>query len=355
MSLEQIIEKLKSQTRITREEAYFLYQEADWLTLAQLAGERRRQMIGGDWASYTLFRIINYTNVCKIDCSFCSFKRNDDAPGAYVMDGAQVLEKVKETIELGAQQIFLQGGVHPDLPFSYYINLLKAIKAAYPVHIRGFSPIEIQHMAEIENRPSLEIITELKAAGLDSVPGAGAEILVERVREILSPKKCSVEEWGRILSECHSLGLKGSANIVFGSVETEEEIFEHLDFVRNLQDQSGGFDSFIPWTFQPQTKDFEVHKIPPSQYLKILALSRLFLDNIENIEVSVMVLGREIGELALSMGANDISSPVIEEKVLRSHGVKTQAEARELIIEAGFQPRYRDFDYALFLDEGLGG
>ncbi len=345
MNLEEIYQKLDQDQRISKAEAFFLYQKADWLTLAQKAQARRAQRLGANWASYTLFRVINYTNICNIDCSFCSFKRHEGEQGAYVMSQEEVLAKVKSTLELGVGQIFLQGGVHPDLPFSYYTELLRAIKATYPVHIRGFSPVEIQYMAQLEGRPSLGIIQELKAAGLDSVPGAGAEILVERVRQILSPQKCTVEEWGQILKECHSLGLRGSANLVFGSVETKEEIFEHLDFIRRLQEDTGGFDSFIPWTFQPQTKAFEVQKVPPQEYLKILALCRLFLDNIENIEVSVMVLGKEIGELALGMGANDISSPVIEEKVLRSYGTKSENEAQLLIEDAGYQARYRDFNY----------
>jgi len=345
VQVQSIFEKVRSNERINAGEALVLWQQASWLELGQLAQERRAQMIGADWGSYTMFRIVNYTNVCNVDCSFCSFARKPGESRSYVMDLAQVLEKTAEAKEAGADQIFLQGGVNPGLPLDYYLGLLRGIKEKFGFQIRAFSPVELREMSKVSGLPLKEVIAELKAAGLDSVPGAGAEILAERMRGLLSPKKCSATEWADILAECHNQGLGGSANIVIGSVETEAEVIEHLELIRQLQDRTGGFSSFIPWTFQPQTKDFPVKKVPHHQYLKLLALCRVFLDNIKNIEVSVMVLGTEIGKLALHMGANDISSPVLEENVLRSFGVANEEQARKLIEEADLSVKRRDFDY----------
>ncbi|PCI30642.1 MAG: dehypoxanthine futalosine cyclase [SAR324 cluster bacterium] len=348
MNLEQIYQKLRQDQRISSEEGLFLLRKAPWLEIAQLANEKRARLVGSEVASYTVFPIVNYTNVCTIDCSFCSFKKDVGDKKAYVLDKDSVFAKIAYAQTRGADQIFLQGGVHPGLPVEYYTTLMRDIKSRFDVHIRGFSPVELKHIADQEQVEVSEVIRAFKAAGLDSVPGAGAEILVERVRKILAPKKCTTQEWADIMKECHRQGLFGSANIVFGSVETDEEIFEHLQLIRDIQDETKGFNTFIPWTFQAQTKDFLVKKIAPHLYLKILGLCRLFLDNIQNIEVSVMVLGKDIGKLALHMGANDISSPVIEENVLRSYGVKSEEESQKLITEAGFKPLRRDFNYSTF-------
>ncbi len=345
MKVTEILSLIKEGKRIDQTQALTLLKDASWLDLAQLANERKIAKVGAEKASYTMFKIINYTNVCEIDCTFCSFKKVQGAKGSYVMNLEDIESSGKAAQEMGANQIFLQGGVHPSLPFSYYLEALSTLKAIGITHIRGFSPVELRQMAAQEKRPLANVLQDLKKAGLDSVPGAGAEILVERVREILSPNKCDVAEWADILRECHSQGLHGSANIVFGSVESDAEMIEHLEVVRKLQDETGGFNSFIPWTFQPQTKDFVVEKIPHHQYLKVLALCRIYLDNIDNIEVSVMVLGQDIGQLALRMGANDISSPVLEENVLRSYGVKDEKAAIKLIEEAGLKAFNRDFNY----------
>jgi len=345
MKLRSLYQKIREGGRIDFSEGVQLLREAPWLELAQLAWERRVQVVPEERASYTMFRIINYTNICSVNCSFCSFKRNAGDSKSYVLNKDEVCAKIDHAISLGADQVFFQGGVNPKLPLEYYIEILQEIKQKYNIHIRAFSPVEIQHFAEQRGVSITKTLLELKEAGLDSVPGAGAEILVERVRKILSPKKCSVQEWVTIMKECHRSGLKGSANIVFGSVETEEEIIQHLEVVRSIQDETSGFNAFIPWTFQQQTRDFTLRTIPSYYYLKVLALCRLYLDNIPNIEVSVMVLGKEIGKLALRMGANDISSPVIEENVLRSYTVTSEAEARQYIEDAGFNPVRRNFDY----------
>ncbi len=347
LPIKDIYYKIRQKDRISSKDALILLREAPWLEIAQLAWEQRINKMGADTASYTVFRIINYTNVCSIGCSFCSFKCTEDDGKAYVLSPEQVFALIDESIPKGCDQVFFQGGVNPDLPLEYYLEVLQGIKNKYGFHIRGFSPVELKHMAVVYHLKVPELIEKLKAAGLDSVPGAGAEILAERVRKILAPQKCTTEEWVEIIKQCHQKGLSGSANIVFGSVETDEEIIEHLRLVRKIQDETGGFNSFIPWTFQSQTKDFYRKTVKYHEYLKILALCRLFLDNIDNLEVSVMVLGKEIGQLALRMGANDISSPVLEEKVLRSFGVKSEKESRALISAAGFKPIRRDFNYQI--------
>ncbi|MBU2513624.1 CofH family radical SAM protein [bacterium] len=347
LHLGEIYSKIRACERIDKQEALHLFKNAPWLEVAQLAWECRQRKTDPKTASYTVFRIINYTNICSIACSFCSFKCEQENRNAYVLTKEQIFELINQAIPKGSSQVFFQGGVNPDLPLDYYLDILSGIKTTYGFHIRGFSPVEIKHMAETYQLEIPRLINLLKAAGLDSVPGAGAEILSERVRKVLSPRKCTTSEWIDIMKECHKQGLYGSANIVIGSVETNEEIIDHLDHVRSIQDETGGFNSFIPWTFQAQTKDFPRKNIMHHDYLKLLGISRIYLDNINNIEVSVMVLGTEIGKLALRMGANDISSPVLEEKVLRSFGVSSEEDARKLITAAGFVPVKRDFDYTL--------
>lgn len=332
--------------RISPQEALLLYKDADHLKVMAIARLLRDKILSHQFASYTMFRVVNYTNYCNVGCSFCSFMDEVGSGKGYNLSIDQILEKMDYAMELSADQIFLQGGVNPELPYSYYIDVLKAIKARFPeMHIRGFSPVELINMETIAGKPLKDVLIELKDAGLDSVPGAGAEVLTERMRKIISPKKASVNEWVRAMETSHEVGLLGSANIVVGSEETPEEIIEHLQVVRSLQDRTGGFLSFIPWTFQPQTKKFFIRHVPTHEYLKLLGISRIFLDNIAHIETSVMVLGKGVGELALYSGADDISSVVIEENVLRSFGLKTEKEALKFLTGAGFTPRRRDLNY----------
>ncbi len=342
----QILKKAAGGIRISPEEALLLYEEGDFLQIQMVARYLREKVRPGNQASYTMFRVVNYTNYCNVECSFCSFMDEIGNGKGYVLSLAQVLEKMDYAMEMGADQIFLQGGVYPDLPYDYYLKLLQGIKDRFPkMHIRAFSPVEILNLETLTGKPLREVLREMKSAGLDSVPGAGAEILTERMRQIISPKKASVSEWVRAMETCHEESLPGSANIVFGSEETKAEVIEHLQVIRNLQDRTGGFLSFIPWTFQPQTKRFLVRGVPTTEYLKVLGISRIFLDNIPHIETSVMVLGKGVGQLALSSGADDVSSVVIEENVLRSFGLKTEKEAVKFLKEGGFQPIRRDLLY----------
>ncbi len=346
-SIPQILEKALLGGRILRDEALYLLRNAPWSDLIEPAHQLRSKKNGATTASFTHFRVINYTNVCSIGCTFCSFHRSSDHAKAYVLEPKDILQKVEEGVNKGAHQVFFQGGVNRQIPLTYYLDILASIKSKFSVHIRAFSPVELVHLA---NQAGLELATlleMLKEAGLDSVPGAGAEMLVERVRRILSPEKLTTSEWVETMKLCHRHGLTGSANMVFGSIETPEEIIEHLDVIRSLQDETAGFHAFIPWTFQPQTKKFKIRNVLPLEYLKIVALSRLYLDNIQNIEISVLGLGKDLGALALYCGGNDISSPVIEENVMRSFGIRSEEEAIAFLRESGFQARKRDFSYKI--------
>ncbi|GIX41905.1 MAG: cyclic dehypoxanthine futalosine synthase [Leptospiraceae bacterium] len=347
----EILEKALNGERITPEEAYLLYMEGDFIEMQYVAKEIRNRFNKPGIASYTAFRVVNYTNYCNVECSFCSFMDEINSNRGYVLTKDQILKKMEEAIAIGANQMFLQGGVYPDIPFDYYLDVLRSVKETFgrDIHIRGFSPVELINMEKITGLSLEEVLNQLKEAGLDSVPGAGAEILTERMRYILSPKKAKPEEWVRVMETCHRMGLKGSANIVWGSEETRWEVIEHLNLIRDLQDRTHGFLSFIPWTFQKQTKKFYVRNVPAQEYLKVLALCRIFFDNIPHIETSLMVLGQGVGQIALQSGADDISSIVIEENVLKSYGIKTEDRVKQFLIESGFFPVKRDFNYNYFI------
>ena len=342
-----ILEKALAGERITPPEALALYENADFLKVMAAAREIRNRENDPSVVTYTMFRVVNYTTFCNVDCSFCSFAEPMDSPRGATLSAEQIVQKMREAAAIGADQMFLQGGVNPSLPLDYYLEVIRKVKDTLGrrIHVRAFSPVEILGM-ELQTGMSLrQILRELKAVGMDSVPGAGAEILTERMHTLLSPQKAPVSEWIRVMETCHEEGLPGSANVVFGSEETHEEIIGHLRVVRDLQDRTGGFLAFIPWTFQPQTKRFRIRRVPLHEFLNVLGICRIFLDNIPHIETSVMVLGQGVGSLALHAGADDISSVVIEENVLKSYGLKTEEKAREFIHESGFTPVKRDLLY----------
>jgi len=342
-----ILEKALSGERISPAEALELYNSADLLKIIAAAREIRYRKHDPSIATYTIFRIINYTNYCRVKCSFCSFHQPQDSDSITTLSAEQILDKMQAAVTAGANQMFLQGGINPNIPFDYYLNVLHTIKNAFgnQVHIRAFSPGELMEMHRQTNLPLPEVVRNLKEAGMDSVPGAGAEILSDRVRSILSPEKISTSDWARVMEICHEEGLPGSANIVFGSVESREEIIEHLRIVRELQDRTAGFLAFIPWTFQRQTDRFPVREVPVPEYLRVLGICRLFFDNISHIEASILVFGQGVGSIALYSGADDISSVVIEENVLESLGPATEEKAREFITQSGFTPAKRDLLY----------
>jgi cyclic dehypoxanthinyl futalosine synthase len=346
---DSILEKALDGQRISPREAIELYDSADFLKVIAAAREIRNRRIDPSVATYTMFRIINYSTFCGVNCSFCSFHHPLNSPSGAVLPVEEIVRKMREAVAIGAEQMFLQGGVNPNIPFDYYLDILQTVKTVFGrhIHIRAFSPVELLGMERQTGLPLRNIVRELKRAGVDSVPGAGAEILSDRIRAILSPRKGSVADWVRVMETCHEEGLPGSANIVIGSDETREEIIEHLRIVRDLQDRTGGFLAFIPWTFQRQTEKFHVRNVPAQEYLKLLGICRIFLDNVPHIEASIMVLGRGVGTIALHSGADDISSVVIEENVLKSYGLETEAGAREFIRESGFTPVKRDLLYRL--------
>ena len=351
-STDAVLEKAVGGERISPREAMDVYRSADFLKIMAAAHAVRGKMNDPGVVTYTLFRIVNYTNVCSAECSFCGFHRPPGDPAGRVLTIEEISAKMRAAAAAGARQLFLQGGVNPCIPYNYYLDALRGVKEEFgaDIHIRAFSPGEIHGMESLTGKPAREIIREMKAAGMDSIPGAGAEILADRVRAALSPKKISAADWVRIMETCFKEGLKGSANIVIGSIETEEEIIEHLRIIRDLQDRTGGLLAFIPWVFQEQTAKFPIRRVPAREYLKLLGLCRLFFDNIPHIEASVLCMGRGIGELALYAGADDISSVVFEENVLTSHGLRTESDAREFIHGSGFTPARRDLLYRAAVD-----
>lgn len=355
-STKALLDQTLDGKRLSHENALYLWRHADFKDLGNAAHEMRNRKLPKAEVSYTAFRVVNYTNYCNVECSFCSFMDEVGSGKGYNLKQDEILKKVDEAIKLDSPQLFLQGGVNPELPMSYYFETLEAVRKNFPqVHIRAFSPVEVLFMESLSQKSLAEVFKDLRHHGMMSFPGAGAEILTDRMRDVLSPKKASTAEWLRAMRTAQETGFKSSTNIVWGSEETDDEIITHLEALRDLQDTTGGVLSFVPWTFQAQTKKFRLRKVPPHEYLKMVALSRLFLDNIDHIEVSIMVAGRELGELALYFGADDINSPVIEENVLRSYGLKSTQESRKFIEDAGFTPVRRSFNYVRGAATDQGG
>ncbi len=347
---EQIKEKVEKGERLNREEALSLF-EFDLFELGELARKVRFRLNPERIVTYVVDRNINYTNICISQCKFCAFYKKP-GEGGYVLSFEELGKKIEETISLGGYQILLQGGLHPDLPFSFYEEMLKFIKTNFPqIHIHGFSPPEIVHFSKISGLSIKEVLERLIKAGLDSIPGGGAEILVDRVRQKLSPNKASSQEWLEVMETAHNLGLKTTATMMFGHIETKEEIIEHLFKIRNLQDKTCGFTAFIPWTFQPRNTALEnLSKVGAFYYLKVLAISRIVLDNIKNIQVSWVTQGPQIAQLSLEFGGNDFGSTMIEENVVAATGVRhrlKEEELRRYIKEMGYLPKRRKMDYSL--------
>lgn len=341
-----LLQKSIDKKRLSPGEAVEVLKKADWTEVVTAANDVRNRELPGKRVGYTVYRIINYTNICAIGCDFCAFSRKADERGAYTLSLEKIREKALEAKRFGADQIFLQGGVNETLPISYYTDVLQMLTRELGMSVRGFSPVELVHIARAHKLTLDKLLDIFKNAGLSSVPGAGAEILSDKIRKQISPKKLSAKEWKDALAVCQKNGLPGSANIVIGSVETPEDIVKHLELVRSLQDETSGVKSFVAWTFQPQTDRFPIRHVSPMEYLKVLGLSRLYLDNIRHIEVSVLGMGKQIGELGLHAGADDINSIVLEENVLKSSGIRSIAEAETFIRQAGFEPYRRDLNFS---------
>jgi len=336
--------------RIGEKEALALFHSNNFLSIATTADEIRRRMHPENWITYVIDRNINYTNICISRCRFCAFYRSAGASDAYVLSRRQLFQKIQETVNLGGTQILLQGGLHPDLRLQFYCDMLRFIKREFPIHIHGFSPPEIIHFARLNNMSIAEIVSRLRAAGLDSIPGGGAEILSERVRTEMSPHKCTAGEWLKVMRIAHDMGMRTTATMMFGHSENYEERVEHLSRIRLLQEETGGFTAFIPWTFQPGNTLIGGMPVYGVEYLKTLAISRVFLDNVPNIQASWVTQGAKIAQLALRFGANDLGSTMIEENVVRAAGVSFRMsleDMKKIIEDAGFAPRQRDCYYNL--------
>ncbi len=337
--------------RIEPLEALFLYRNSDLLELGCLADIIRQRLHPDPIVTYVIDRNINYTNICMSGCAFCAYWRPEHHTEAYVLTHKELADKIQETIALGGTQILLQGGMHPGLRLEFYEDMLRFIKDNFRIHCHGFSPSEVIAIARIEGLSIENVLERLHKAGLDSIPGGGAEILSDRVRKMLSPKKATADEWLSVMEIAHSMGIKTTATMMFGHVETEEERVEHLVKLRELQDRTGGFTAFIPWPFQP--KNTKLAYVPAStghDYLKLLSLSRIILDNIPNLQASWVTQGPKIAQVSLFFGANDFGSTMIEENVVAATGVShrlSEQEIRRLITEAGFSPRQRRMDYSL--------
>lgn len=339
--------------RLSLDEALLLYERADLLDLGRLAHAVRRRKHPEPMVTFVSDRNINYSNICVCGCRFCAYFRPPGSAEGFVLSHAEIGKKIEETLALGGTQILMQGGHHPDLPLSFYEELLRFIKANYPVHVHAFSPPEIAHFATLSGLSTREVIAKLAAAGLDSIPGGGAEILVDEVRRRVSPNKCSAATWLRVMEEAHGLGLRTTATMMFGHVETPRQRIEHLLALREVQERTGGFTAFIPWTFQPGNTNIEARSLTAPEYLRLLATSRLVLDNFDNLQVSWVTMGPKVAQLALFFGGNDFGSTMIEENVVRAAGVAfrlSREEIRRIVAAAGFEPRQRRMDYTL-LDE----
>jgi cyclic dehypoxanthinyl futalosine synthase len=356
-ALEGLLQKVWDGGRITQPEALRLYH----LPLEELGAlaDRRRHVAresayegrGNEIVTYIVDRNINYTNVCNVYCKFCAFYRTEKDTDSYIITFEELDRKIEETIALGGTQILMQGGHHPNLNKQWYLDLLSHIRSKFPqINIHGFSPSEFVHFQEVFREPLEEIIRDFKTAGLGSIPGGGGEILVDRVRQRISPLKAMTEDWLEVMDVAHRLGLNSSATMMFGHVETIEDRLEHLERLRAQQDKSKGFTAFICWTFQAEHTRLRAPTAGAHEYLRTQALSRIYLDNFPSVQSSWVTQGPEIGQVALKYGANDLGSIMIEENVVSQAGTTyrmTVADMHRLICDLGYEPRQRDNWYRL--------
>jgi cyclic dehypoxanthinyl futalosine synthase len=357
VSRDELLQKVWDGGRINPAEALRLYA----LPLEELGAlaDRRRQLTrkdaydgrGNELVTYLVDRNINYTNVCNVYCKFCAFYRTEKDSDAYVITFDELDRKIEETLALGGTQILMQGGHHPNLTKQWYLDLLSHIKGKFPrINIHGFSPSEFVHFREVFGEPLERIIADFKAAGLGSIPGGGGEILVDRVRQRISPLKAMSDDWLEVMDVAHRLGLNSSATMMFGHVETVADRIEHLERLRAQQDKSKGFTAFICWTFQAEHTKLKAPTVGAHEYLRTQALGRIYLDNFPNVQSSWVTQGQAIGQVGLKFGANDLGSIMIEENVVSQAGTTfrmTVGDMHRLIRELGYEPRQRDNWYRL--------
>ena len=349
----KILEKALNGGRISPEEAVRLFETTDMLLLGNIASRISRKKLKERVVTYIVDRNINYTNICITDCAFCAFYRKEDDEEAYVHPFETIAGKIEETIALGGRQILLQGGHNINLKIDYFEDLFRRIKERFDIHLHALSPPEIVHTAKISKLAIVDTLNRLNDAGLDSIPGGGAEILVDRVRQKISPHKCSTREWLDVMDCAHGMNIPTTATMMFGHVETVEDRVEHLRRIRDQQDKTMGFTAFIPWPFQPGRTELGLDHDISSQvtgldYLKTLAISRIFLDNFDNLQSSWVTQGPKVGQMALYYGANDMGSTMLEENVVRAAGTVhclNEEDIRRIITDSGFKPQRRNMRY----------
>ncbi len=344
-------EKLENGIPLVRHEALRLYEEADLPALGKLADGMRRRLHPENIVTFVIDRNVNYTNVCVSRCRFCAFHREDGADGSYLLSHEEIYRKVGELVEQGGTQLLMQGGLHPRLGIEFFEELFRGIRERFPgIRNHSLSPAEISHIARISGLTVAEAIRRLKDAGLGSIPGGGAEILVDRVRKEISPEKIGWREWAAVMLEGASQGLPTTATMMFGGREEADDVVEHLFRVREIQEQGGSFTAFIPWTYQPGNTELGGVAATGVEYLKVLALSRIVLDNIPNIQASWVTQGARLAQVALFFGANDLGGTMLEENVVAAAGCTfrmTREEVVALIRDAGFVPAQRTTGYEI--------
>ena len=355
MIVSEIADKVLGGGRVDRVEALELYRQASTHLLGRLADAIRARKHPGRIVTYIIDRNVNYTNVCVARCNFCAFYRPVGSAEGYVLGFEEIFRKIDETIAVGGNQLLLQGGHNPDLPIAWYEDLFRSVKARYPeFKLHALSPPEVLHISRLNQIPVPEVIDRLIAAGLDSIPGGGAEILVDRVRKALHCYgKATADEWLDVMRHAHRAGLRTTATMMYGTVETDEERLEHLLRLRELQDETGGFTAFITWSYQPDHTELAGSEATGLDYLRTLAIARIVLDNFDNLQASWVTQGGKVGQLSLAFGANDMGSVMIEENVVRAAGAAYCMDEVEIvrnIEDAGFGARRRNMHYDI-----LGG
>jgi cyclic dehypoxanthinyl futalosine synthase len=348
-------DKVRAGARVSGDEALELYRRASTALLGQLADGVRARKHPDRVVTYIIDRNVNYTNVCVAKCNFCAFYRDVGSPEGYVLGFDELFRKIDETIAVGGGQLLLQGGHNPDLPLSWYEDLFRAIKGRYPTFkLHALSPPEVIHLARLSQLPVAAVIGRLIDAGLDSIPGGGAEILVDRVRkELHCYGKATADEWLEVMRQAHRHGLRTTATMMYGTVERDEERIEHLVRLRSLQDETGGFTAFITWSYQPSHTALGGTEATGIEYLRTLAIARIVLDNFDNLQASWVTQGGKVGQLSLAFGANDMGSVMIEENVVRAAGAAycmDEAEIVRNIEDAGFTPKRRNMHYGILGD-----
>jgi cyclic dehypoxanthinyl futalosine synthase len=336
--------------RLGDAEALALLDGGDLLALGARAAATRRRLHPGGEVTFVVDRNINYTNYCLSGCRFCAYYKKPGSGKGYLLTELEIHRKVEETLALGGTAIMMQGGLHPDLDVCWFEKVFSGIKARYPIHLHCLSPPEVAHIAMMSHLSIEQTLRRLRAAGLDSLPGGGAEVLVDRVRTAISPHKIPTNTWLEVMRVAHGLGMKTTATMMFGSLDTPAERIEHLRRIRDLQDETGGFTAFIPWTFQAGNTELQAGHTPATgiDYLRLLAVSRIYLDNVPAVQASWVTQGLKMGQVTLAFGANDMGSTMIEENVVAAAGVRNQCDVEEmvrLIRAAGYTPVQRDTLY----------